>query len=79
MQALQESLQESMVPDPLSGEYGSYKTAKARFWSWRSDEIPYHLQVVPSLLSGGAATRPLEKSEGERELTLTHTLSHSHT
>ena len=43
-------------PNPLSSEYGTYKTV-TRFYSWLSGTTPESLQSVPSLLLRGTEGR----------------------
>jgi hypothetical protein len=39
--------QGSPVSQPLSSEYGTYKTVKARFWHWISGRVLKTLSAVP--------------------------------
>ena len=42
--------------DLLSSEYGTRKTAKARFWPWLSGKVRKTFQVDPSSLASGHHT-----------------------
>ena len=65
----------NLAPPPLSGERGTYKTVKARFWPWLSGQRRQNLSSCPFLAQQQYA--PLLRlrwglAEGE-----THTLNKS--
>ena len=49
---------------PASSEYGTYKTAKARFWSYISGKRHSQLLVVPSRLEADLGSRSTGRERG---------------
>ena len=68
------SNQPQLALTPMSSEYGTYKTVKARFRPWLSDKDPEYLNVFPLRSKsegvqgrgpgGGAGTLPASEQGG---------------